>query len=120
MLGGPAARSGAAVEAGGPFAIVRRSWNLSRHNYLRLLVFLVLILVGIFAMWMATRAIAGIVTTMLLGPADPGSLSAVALALIVAVVQAAFTAVSAIMLARIYVQLATPDAWATVPTTGAS
>jgi hypothetical protein len=69
--------------------------------------------------WLTGQLVAGIFTSLALGPPRSGSLSAVLLALIVATAQGAYTMVSAVMLARIYAQLAGGSgAQASVPKSG--
>lgn len=109
----------AAAEAGGPIHLLKRSWSLGRRHYLRLLAFLIAVFVGLIVVWMAGQFLAGIFTSVALGRPEPGSLSALLLSLIVGLIQAAFSVVAAVMLARIYVQLAgRGDAQAGVPRSG--
>jgi hypothetical protein len=108
-----------AAEKGGPFHLLARSWRLARGQYWRLLAFLVFVLLGLMVVWLTGQLVAGIFTSIALGPPRAGSLSAVLLALIVATAQGAYTMVSAVMLARIYAQLAGGGAaQASVPRSG--
>lgn len=95
----------AAVETGNPIRIVSRSWRLSRGNYWRLLGFSVMIFVGFFLVGLAIQVGLGSALVLLVGKPVPGSLSALILGLIAGVVQAGFSVVIAVMLARIYLQL---------------
>lgn len=96
----------AAAEQGGPIHLFKRSWQLSRGSYLPLLGFILFILVSIVILGLAVRSVFGSLVIVTLGKPIAGSMSALVLSLIAGIVQAAFTVVSAVMLARIYVQLA--------------
>jgi hypothetical protein len=109
----------AAVETGNPLRLVARAWELSRHNYLRLLAFVVIIFVGLSLVVGATVMGLGSVILLALGKPVPGSLSALTLGIISGIVQGCFTIVTALMMARIYVQLAGGrGAQASVPSSG--
>jgi hypothetical protein len=109
----------AAVETGNPLRLIARAWALSRHNYLRLLGFVVIIFVGLSLIVVVTVTGLGSVILLALGKPEPGSLSALLLGIISGVVQASFTVVTAVMIARIYVQLAgRGGAHASVPNSG--
>jgi hypothetical protein len=109
----------AAVETGNPLRLIARAWALSRHHYLRLLGFVVIIFVGLSLIMVAMLTGVGSVILLALGKPAPGSLSALALGIISGVVQGAFTIVTALMIARIYVQLAgRGGAQAGVPNSG--
>lgn len=109
----------AAAEDAGPLRLIRRSWDLGRHSYLRLLAFFVIVMIGVIVVWLAGQFLAGIFTSLLFGPPDAGTLSAALLALAIALIQAGFTVLSAVMLARIYVQLAgAGEGRASVPISG--
>ena len=96
----------AAAEQGGPIHLFSRSWQLARGNYLRLLAFIVLIIVGIFIVALASQFALGTLIVAFLGEPRPWSLSALALGIFAGVIQVGFTVLTAVMLARIYVQLA--------------
>jgi hypothetical protein len=96
----------AAAESGGPIHLLARSWTLARSAYWRLLAFIVLIFIGLVFVLLAGQFGIGSIVVSLLGPADPWSLSALVIELVIALIQASFTVVLAVMLARIYVQLA--------------
>jgi hypothetical protein len=109
----------AAVETGNPFRLISRAWALSRHNYLRLLGFVAIVFVGLTLIVLAVQRGLGSVILLTLGKPDPGSLSALALGIISGLVQAGFTIVTAVMIARIYLQLAgRHEAQARVPKSG--
>jgi hypothetical protein len=79
---------------------------LSRGNYLALLAFVVVVFVGIIIVTLAGQFVIGSVLVVALGRPYPGSLSALVLGVMLGIIQATVTVVSAVMLARIYVQLA--------------
>ena len=105
----------AAVEAGGPIAIIRRSWDLTRGYFWRLLGFVLLVVVAALVVTAVISALAGIVVVLIAGRPDPLTLSAILLGLVGALVQALFSMIFATLIARIYTQLAghrSPDLFA--------
>jgi hypothetical protein len=109
----------AAIETGNPFRLVGRSWQLARGNYLRLLGFVIVVFVGLGIVILAAQLGLGSVIVLLLGRATPGSMAALLMGIVAGVLQAAFTVVTATMLARIYTQLAGRDEFqASVPRSG--
>jgi hypothetical protein len=98
--------------------LIRRSWSLGVRYFLRLLAFVVIIVAGLVIVWLAGEFVVGSLVTLALGPAEPGGFSALVLAFFVALILGAFTVVSAVMLARIYLQLVRGDAQAGVPSSG--
>jgi hypothetical protein len=96
----------AAVETGNPVRLLTRSWELGRGHYLRLLGFIVIVFVGVGIIAAINEFAIGSVILLALGRPSPGTLSALLLGLVGGTIQAAFTVVAAVMLARIYVQLA--------------
>lgn len=102
MMAGPAA----SAEPIGPIAILRRSWVLTSGHFWPLLGFLLMIFAGAIIALAAVVAAAGVVIGFLIGPPEPLSASALLLALVQGLVNAAVTVLFATMLARIYVQLA--------------
>lgn len=109
----------ASAENAGPLAIIRRSWTLTAGNWWRLLGFLLVFFLGAVVVLVAVNAATGAIAAVALGPIEPMSASALLVALVGAVANAAITGLFAVMLARIYVQLAgTSDAQASVPSSG--
>lgn len=109
----------AAAETGNPIRLISRSWQLARGQYLRLLGFVALIFFGLGVVVIASQLGLGSLIVLFLGKPNPGSMSALVLGLIAGLIQAAFTVVTAVMLARIYVQLAgREEAQASVPSSG--
>ena len=111
----------ASAEPIGPVALIKRSWQLTAGHFWRLFGFLVLFFVAGMIVIFAIEAVVGIVSRLMTGPTvEPMSLSALIIALVQAVLNAALITVLAVMLARIYVQLAgRAGAEASVPSTGA-
>ena len=96
------------AEAIGPVAIVKRSWALTRGNFWRLLA--MTLLFGMVA-WIAISAVEWVTGSMLivaLGKPEPWSVSALLIALIGTIAQTIASVLFAVLLARIYVQLARP------------
>jgi hypothetical protein len=109
----------AAKEDGGPIHLVRRSWSLGVRNYWRLLAFVVLILLAAGIAVLVGQIVVGSLVVLALGKPDAGSLAALIYALLVALIQSAFTVVGSVMLARIYLQLASAsESGAGVPISG--
>ncbi len=109
----------ASAEALGPVGIVRRSWQLTAGNGLRLFVFFLLFIIVFVVAAMAVGAIIGVIAELVLGGTEPMSIGALFVSLVTQMVSAAVSVVLMVMLARIYVQLAGDGAAeASVPTTG--
>jgi len=108
----------AAVESGGSVSIMKRSWDLARGEYLRLLAFVLIALFGLIVVVLAGQFVIGSMVAAALGPPMPGSLSALLISLVVALIQSVFTVIFGVMLARIYVQLAASGP-VSVPSSGA-
>lgn len=109
----------AAVETGNPLRIIARSWQLAKGHYWRLLAFIGIIILSFIVVVIAMQFGIGSAVTLLLGPAKPGSLSALVLGFAFGLIQAPFTVITATMLARIYTQLAgRGEAQASVPSSG--
>jgi hypothetical protein len=96
----------ASEEAIGPVEIIRRSWTLTAGHWWRLFGFLILFLIGAVIAMSAVNWAVGFVAVMWFGPIAPLSASALIVAIVDAVVNATVTVFLAVMLARIYLQLA--------------
>lgn len=95
----------ASAESLGALALIRRSWDLTAGNFWRLLGFALLFFVGgVIAVW-AVASVTALLVRVLFGAPDPLSVSALILAIVNAVANAAVVTVLTVMLARIYVQL---------------
>lgn len=109
----------ASAEAAGPIEILKRSWQLTNGHYWKLLGFLLLLLVIAIVLMAAAGAIGGILGAIISPGLETFSLGALVLALIAGIAQGAFTVLSAVMMARIYVQLSGRESLdVTVPKTG--
>ena len=105
-------------EGGGPFRLIKRSWQLTTGNYWRLFAFLMLVLVCALIVMIAAGVVGGLLARTMFGEIEPLSFGALILSLLTAAVQAAFSVVITVMLARIYVQLAGAAEPVTVPHSG--
>ena len=97
--------------------IISRSWSLTAGHWGRLLGFLLVFFIGAIVALLAIGALSGVVAKLLFGPVEAMSPSALLVALVGAVANAATTALFAVMLARIYAQLAS-EAQVSVPSSG--
>ena len=95
----------ASAESLGPVGIIRRSWNLTAGHFWRLLGLLLLLFISAGIALQAVQLIAALVATLLLGPLNSLSPSALVVALINGVANGLFITILTVMLARIYVQL---------------
>ena len=109
----------ASAEDVGPIQILKRSWRLTSGNFLPLLGFVLIFLVGTIIVLTAVGSATSVIVRLTLGAAQPMSAAALVLALVSSLVSAAVTTVFAVMLARIYLQLAgRGEAEAGVPSSG--
>lgn len=104
-------------EAVGPIAIIKRSWNLTRGHFWKLLGFLLLVVVAAMVVMFAISVVIGILLFLVTGgPPGPDSAAFYVMLVISALVQAVISAIFATLTARIYVQLAgdstTPEVFA--------
>jgi hypothetical protein len=96
----------ASAESVGPFAILKRSWMLTEGHWWPLFGFLAMYIVGAVIVLMAVSSAVGVVVRLMIGAIEPMSAAALVFALIQSVVAAAVSGLFALMLARIYSQLA--------------
>ena len=109
----------ASAEGVGPIAILKRSWALTSGHYMKLLGFLLLILVVAIVLMAAAGAIGGIIGRLVSPDLETFSVGALIVALFAGIAQGVFTVLSAVMMARIYVQLSGRESLdVTVPSTG--
>jgi len=99
----------AAAEEGGPVAVIRRSWALTAGKFWTLLAFLALLVLVALVVSMAVGLIFGSIIILAAGQPLPGSLSAWLILTVSALVQALLSSVFAVVIARVYAQLAPPD-----------
>jgi hypothetical protein len=96
----------ASEEAVGPVAIIRRSWELTSGHFWRLFGFLLMFIIGAAISMIAVGSGFTLLAVLVLGPVEPMSASALVVAIAEALVNAVVTLLLAVMLARIYLQLA--------------
>ncbi len=109
----------ASEEAAGPVAILKRSWDLTAGHWWRLFGFILMFLIGAGIAIAAINWATAFVVAVLFGPVESMSVSALLVAAADSVVNAVVTATMAVILARIYLQLAGRDARSvSVPTSG--
>lgn len=110
----------AAAEPAGPVAIIRRSWSLTGGHFWKLLGFVVLMLIVLIVVTMVITMILGLLIAAIAGPPQPGTTGGFVLALVSALVNAAFVVVTTTIIARIYIQLSggASGASAAGPTSG--
>ena len=109
----------AGAEAAGPVSIIKRSWELTGGNVLRLFGFILLFIIGVIVFVGAISMITNLIVSLLFGEVEPLTVGALILALVESIASAIATTVFIVMLARIYVQLTgdTPVE-ASVPSSG--
>ena len=95
-----------AVERLGPVALLKRSWSLTRGNWWRLIGFVLLIFIAASIAGWVVRAVLGGVLLLAGGEIEPLSVTALVLAAATSIVSALFAVVFAVMIARVYAQLA--------------
>ena len=96
----------AAAETGGPITIIKRSFDLTRGHAAKLVGFVVLIFVLGLVITFALVTVGGILIHLLTGSPEPGSVGFFLVLLLGALLQTVFAVYFAVMLARIYAQLA--------------
>ena len=109
----------ASAEEVGPFAILKRSWQLTDRYWFPLFGFLLLFVVAALIGVLAISSAVGAVVGLTVGTIQPMSVGALIVALVQSLVSAAISTLFAVMLARMYLQLAGPgEAQASVPNSG--
>ena len=96
----------AAAEEGGPLAIARRSFALTKPHFWPLLGFIILAGILSNVIQFVAQAVVGIPFLLLAGPPERGGLSGVAILLVTAIVSTVVTVYLTTMVARIYLRLA--------------
>lgn len=95
----------AASEAGGPIALLRRSWTLTKGSFWRIFVLALLLAIVAVVLDRAVTAVVGSIAALAVGEARAFNLSALIVALAAGLVGALVSTVSATMVGRVYVQL---------------
>lgn len=99
----------------GPIGLIKRSWSLTRGSFWRLLaLFLLLTLIGL-VLNLAVTMVIGSMATLTAGEPRPFNTSALLIALATGLAGSVVSTISAMMVGRVYAQLAGPAA--TVPRT---
>ena len=107
-------------EEGGAFALIRRSWQLSKGHFWRLLAFLLLSLfLAVVLVIFLGQIVGGVIVGAVAGSIEQFSVGALFAGLLAGIAQATFSAIMSVMLARIYLQLFAGSAEASVPSTEA-
>jgi hypothetical protein len=115
MLSSPVA----AAENIGPIAILRRSWELSRGNWWRLFVFLLLFGIAALCLIVAVESVAGLLVRSFAADAGPRSIGGLLVSIVSQVVSALLSVFFFVLLARIYAQRSGAEAaQASVPSSG--
>lgn len=100
MLSSPVA----SAENIGPIAILRRSWELSRGNWWRLFVFLLLFGIAALCLLIAVESVAGLLVRTFAADAGPRSLGGLLVSIVSQVISALLSVFFFVLLARVYVQ----------------
>ncbi|MDQ4088127.1 MAG: hypothetical protein M3177_09005, partial [Pseudomonadota bacterium] len=95
----------AAAEPVGPVTVIRRSWDLTRGHFGKLLGFILLVLLVFAIVSIVVGAVGGLLIVLLVGQPDPGSLSAFLIVLVGVAVNMVATVYLTALNARIYRQL---------------
>ncbi len=94
-----------AVEPLGPIAIIRRSWALTAGHFWRLFGFVLLMVDLFLVLSFAVSAVGGILIVLVAGAPEPGSLGAVLILLLAALLNTILSVYFTTIIARIYAQL---------------
>lgn len=106
------------TERTGPIATIRRAWTLTSGNSWRLVGFFAVFILGTGVAVFAVNTVIASISQIFLGKIEPMSASALVTAIGGALASGAVTSLFAVMLARIYKQLAGAIAQAGVPSSG--
>jgi membrane-anchored glycerophosphoryl diester phosphodiesterase (GDPDase) len=109
----------AAAEDIGPIAILQRSWHLSKGNWWRLFVFLVLFGIAALCLILAVESVATLLVRTFAADAGPRSVGGLLISIVSQVVSALLSVFFFVLLARIYAQRSGAGAaQASVPSSG--
>ena len=95
----------ASEERAGPVQILRRSWDLTKGNYARLLGLMLLMVLLALVLLLPAGIVGGLLGKLISKDLEPFSLGAFVTASVGSVAQAVFSVVVAALLARVYAQL---------------
>ena len=96
----------AAAEAGGPIALIKRSFQLTSGHTGKLLGFVLLIFILGMVVALALISVGGILMFLIAGKPEPGSIGFLLTLLLGALLNTIFLVYFTVLVARIYVQLA--------------
>lgn len=96
----------AAVERTGVLGVIRRSWQLTRGHFWKILAFLLLLIVLFVVLSVAVTVLGGLLVLAVAGPPIPGSVSALVVLLLGGLLSCVLLVLATVMLGRIYLQLA--------------
>jgi hypothetical protein len=99
----------ASEEDAGPVQILRRSWDLTAGHWWRLFGFIVIFVIGALILIAAVNWVVTAVAVFLFGAVAPMSASALLVGLFNSIANGFLTALLAVMMARIYLQLSGRD-----------
>jgi hypothetical protein len=108
----------ASAENGGPFAILKRSWELTHRNWWRLFAFLLLFWIGAVCLLWAVQSVFGLFARMLFADSGPLTVGTLLIAVVSHLVSAVLFTIFFVLLARIYVQLSGAEPVRSVPNSG--
>jgi hypothetical protein len=108
----------ASAENIGPIAIVRRSWELSRGNWWRLFIFLLLYAIAALCLILAVESVAGLLVRTVVEDSGPRSLGGLLITIASQLVSAVVSVIFFVMLARIYVERSGGAVQPSVPRSG--
>lgn len=94
------------AEVVGPIDVLRRSWALTARNWWRLFAFLILYGVTLLVVAGAVRSIFAVIAKLVLGGVEPMTIGGLLVSVASQLAAAGVAVVFAVMLARIYAQLA--------------
>ncbi|MGI8931238.1 MAG: hypothetical protein ACR2FK_02495 [Sphingomicrobium sp.] len=100
----------AAIEDGGPITLLKRSWQLSRGHFWRLLALVLLIGIAGIILLVAVQSVVGSIATLAIGKPEPWTVSRLMVAVAGGLVQSAVITVGSVLVARTYVQLSASQA----------
>lgn len=92
------------TESIGPIAILRRAWDLSRGNWWRLFLFLLVFLLATLVVLLVVGMVVGTIARLAFGGVEPLSIGGLLVAIFSQLVSACLLVVMYVMLARMYLQ----------------
>lgn len=95
----------ASAERAGPIEILKRSWTLTEGHWLKLFLFLIVVLLAAVLILVAVSMVIGSLVLILFGSAEPMTVGALVGAIVESLLTGLFSVVFTLMLTRIYVQL---------------